>query len=384
MSTTPAPAPSARLPGWQERIAPFRSPSTPYALLQLTTNVAALVLVEVAALFALGTAPWLVPFLVVIGAGFVVRLFIIQHDCGHGSFLASQRGNDLIGTFIGFLMLTPYYAWRHAHALHHASTGDLERRGTGDIPTLTVAEYEALSFWGRLGYRAVRNPFLLCFGGAFLVFVLAQRFPGTFGTQVQHDRREIRNIHLTTVCGIGLFVAIGLLGGWQMVAFVHAPIAILACAAGIFLFYVQHQFEEPYWRRKPEWDYVAASLDGSSHLDLPAPLRFFSGNIGYHHIHHLAPKVPNYRLKACYEANPCFQSATKLGVVDALRTLSLKLYDEESGRMVRFSDVRARKAERAGEEASATARLALETKRARDQEATGTWEAGVLPSSTVP
>lgn len=339
MSTTSVPAPSARLPGWQERVAPFRIPSTARALFQLSTNVAALILVEVAAFYALDAAPWLVPLLVMIGAGFVVRLFIIQHDCGHGSFLESQRGNDLIGTCIGFVMLTPYHAWRHAHSLHHASTGDLERRGTGDIPTLTVAEYQALSFWGRLGYRAVRNPLLLCLGGAFLVFVLAQRFPGTFGKAVVHDRREVWNIHLTTVCGLGLFAAIWLVGGWRMVAFVHGPLAVLACATGIFLFYVQHQFERPYWRRRPDWDYVSASLEGASYLDFPAPLRFFSGNIGYHHIHHLAPKVPNYRLKACFDANPCFHDVTRLGVIDSLRTLSLKLYDEERERMVRFSDV---------------------------------------------
>jgi omega-6 fatty acid desaturase (delta-12 desaturase) len=338
MSSSPVSAPSARLPGWQERVAPYRRPSTSLAMLQLVTAVSALVGLEVAAFHALDAAPWLVPPLVLLAAGFTVRLFIIQHDCGHGSFLENPRLNDAIGTGIGVLMLTPYFAWRHAHAIHHASTGDLERRGTGDIPTLTVAEYRALSSLRRLGYRVVRNPLLLCFGGVFLVFIVAQRIPGTFGKEVVHDRREVMNIHLTTLFGFGLFAAIWLLFGWKMVAFVHLPVAVFACAAGIFLFYVQHQLERPYWKRRPDWDYVSASLQGSSYLDLPAPLRFFSGNIGYHHIHHLAPKVPNYRLKACFDDNPCFQDVTKLGVLDSLRTLSLKLYDEQRERMVRFRD----------------------------------------------
>lgn len=335
-----------RTPDWKKLVTPYAAPSTARSLWQVASTLVGLVACEVAANSFLGRSIPLAVLFVLLSGGFLVRVFILQHDCGHGSFLKDRRLADAIGTFFGVLMMTPYEAWRRDHAMHHATTGDLERRGTGDIPMMTVQEYADASPLARFGYRLLRNPFVMFGLGPTSLFLFAQRVPRLFGKD--RDRRVTSSVHFTNVAGALFFGVIVLLGGWQALLLVHLPAAIVACSAGVFLFYVQHQFERPSWARHDTWDFATASLDGSSYLKLPALLRYFSGDIGVHHIHHLAPQVPNYRLRECMDANPELRASTELDLVGALKTTALKLYDEETGTMVGFAQadalVAARKA----------------------------------------
>jgi acyl-lipid omega-6 desaturase (Delta-12 desaturase) len=342
---------TAATPDWKKIVQPYCVPSTRQSVTQVVVTLGLLVVCEVAANLLLQRAPVGAVAFILVAAGLLVRAFILQHDCGHGSFLKNRRAADAIGTFLGVLMFTPYEAWRRDHAIHHATTGDLDRRGTGDIMTLTIDEYEALSPFAKLGYRAFRNPFVLFCLGPTMLFMFAQRFPRMFGKQL--DPRVRRSVHLTNVLGAGVFAAIYLVGGWQALLLVHVPAAIVACSSGVFLFYVQHQFEKPSWRRHEDWNFAEASLDGSSYLKLPRVLRWFSGDIGVHHIHHLAPLVPNYALQRCMDENPTLKAATTFGIKDALKTVSLKLYDEQTGTLVGFKDARAIVAARRDEIAAA-------------------------------
>ncbi len=329
---------------WHKLVLPYRVASTRKSLFQLFSNLAMLVTLAYASYAALEIGWWLSAPITLVAGGVFVRLFIIQHDCGHGSFFAEPKWNDLVGTLIGYFMMTPYYAWRRGHAIHHATTGDLDRRGTGDVPTLTLKEYQALPGLQRFAYRVIRNPAVLFIAGSFIIFVIVQRFTNTFLKDEQLDAREKRNIHVTTIAGIAMFAALFWFFGWRYVAFVHFPAAMVGSSVGIFLFYVQHQFDDAYWRRHESWNYAKASMAGSSYLKLPRLLQFFSGNIGIHHIHHLAPRVPNYNLQPCLDQNPYFQRVTTLGFWDALKTTRLKVYDEDAGRMIGWREVDARSA----------------------------------------
>lgn len=337
----PACLPSARTDPtchWKELTAPFRKPSVMRSVAQATTTWALFFATWAAAYRALEVSYLLVVPFVLAGAGLLVRLFIIQHDCGHGSYFQSARANAFLGRLSGYLMLTPYEAWRSDHAAHHASTGDLDRRGTGDITTWTVEEYRRATPRQRLGYRLVRNPFVMLAGGPIGVFMIGQRFPGMF--KKQDSLRQRFDVHVTSVVGLSLWAVIIVVLGWKAFLVVHLPMTLLAASGGIFLFYAQHQFEGVYWRKHEDWDYVDASLQGSSYLKLNPVLRFFSGDIGVHHLHHLAPRIPNYRLRACLDANPCFQNVTELTLWDAIKTLRFALYDEERRTMVTWEELR--------------------------------------------
>lgn len=337
----PHPAPSvpasADVSSWKELTAPYRKPDTARSVLQAVSTWALFFVTWALAYLSLEISYLLsVPFLFA-GAGLLVRLFIIQHDCGHGSYFESARANAFLGSLSGFLMLTPYGAWRSDHAAHHASTGDLERRGVGDIPTWTVAQYRAATPWQRFGYRLVRNPLVLLGGGPIGVFMIGQRFPGMF--HKQQSLRQRLEVHLTSVVGLGIWLFIMLVFGVKVFLLIHLPMTLMAASAGIFLFYAQHQFEGVYWKKHEDWDYVDASLKGSSYLRLGPVLRFFSGNIGIHHLHHLAPRIPNYRLQECLDANPCFLDVKTLSLWDAIGTLRLRLYDEERGTMLTLREL---------------------------------------------
>jgi omega-6 fatty acid desaturase (delta-12 desaturase) len=278
---------------------------------------------------------WLTLLLAVPTAGFLIRIFIIQHDCGHHSFFRSRRANDILGQLCGLLTLTPYYLWRRTHSRHHASSGDLDHRGHGDVDVLTVEEYRQRSTWGRLKYRLYRNPILMFVFGASFLFVLRQRF--TLGVPAAW-RRERRGVHLTN-----LGLAAGLLAGWYAIGLtpflmVHLPIVIIGATIGSWLFFVQHQFEDAYWQPHPSWDYHRAALAGSSYYRLPRVLQWFTGNIGFHHIHHLESRIPNYNLNACYDENPALRDAVTFGIRDSLRCTRFKLWDEGRGRMVTFAE----------------------------------------------
>jgi acyl-lipid omega-6 desaturase (Delta-12 desaturase) len=263
-------------------------------------------------------------------AGFMVRTFIIFHDCGHGSFFKSRNGNDIMGFITGILTLTPYYEWRHTHAVHHATAGDLDRRGTGDVLTLTIAEYKALPWWKKVGYRAMRNPLIMFTVGSFLVFTVAHRFwhPGS-------GKREIWSVIWTDLALLGILIGMSLTIGWKAFVLVEAPVVFIATAVGVWLFYVQHNFDRTYWERHAQWDFFKAGFNGSSFYKLPGILQWFTGNIGFHHIHHISPKIPNYKLPQCYKENPIFH-IQPLTILSSLKSLRYRLWDEEQKMLVGF------------------------------------------------
>jgi omega-6 fatty acid desaturase (delta-12 desaturase) len=269
-------------------------------------------------------------------AGFLLRTFIVFHDCTHGSFLSSRRANAWVGTACGLLVYTPFHSWRYEHAVHHATSGDLDRRGRGDVDTLTVAEYRALPWRGRLGYRLMRNPFVLLVLGPLWALLLEPRLVprwarARFGVKILATDLAL----VAAVAGLCLLV------GWDAVLLVQLPTAMLAGAAGVWLFYVQHQFEDVYWERKDSWSFADSALRGSSYLKLPKVLQFFTGNIGLHHVHHMSARIPNYNLQRAHDDNPVFHDVPTLTLWDGIRALRLKLYDERSGRLVTFGQARA-------------------------------------------
>jgi omega-6 fatty acid desaturase (delta-12 desaturase) len=282
--------------------------------------------------------------LAVPAAGFLLRTFIVFHDCAHGSFFANRTANRCVGVACALLVYQPFHSWRHEHAVHHATSGDLDNRGMGDVDTLTDAEYRELSRLGRLGYRLMRNPFVLLVLGPLWALFLEPRLVPAWARQ-----RFWRKIVATDLAIAAIIAALGLLFGWMDVLLIQVPGAMLAGAAGVWLFYVQHQFEGVYWQRNDSWNYAASALRGSSYLKLPKILQFFTGNIGLHHVHHLSPRIPNYNLQRAHDENPIFHDVPTLSLWDGIRALRLKLYDEERGQLVGFSASRSRTGERAGQ-----------------------------------
>jgi omega-6 fatty acid desaturase (delta-12 desaturase) len=268
-------------------------------------------------------------------AGFLVRVFVVFHDCAHGSLFPSKRANNVVGSVLGLFVLSPFRRWRHDHAVHHATSGDLDRRGVGDVITLTITEYQARSRRGRIGYRLIRNPLVMFGFGPVIAMVIGPRIVA------RGARRRMRNSVLGT--DVALVVIVGAacwLIGWQAFLIVWAPAALLAGSIGIWLFYVQHQFEDAYWQSSSEWSYADAALRGSSYLKLPPLLRFFTGNIGLHHVHHLNARIPNYNLPRAHAASPMFAAVPTLSLWDGLRSVRLKLWDEQAGRLVTFAQAR--------------------------------------------
>jgi len=268
-------------------------------------------------------------------AGMMVRLFIIQHDCGHGSFFRSRRWNTAAGSLISVLTLTPYIAWKRQHAIHHATSGNLDRRGLGAISTLTVDEYQGLSWQRKLGYRIYRNPVVMFGIGAVLYFAVIQRAPSTLPRSWRSERR---NILATNVVIAVVYATVAFLLGWRRVLLVQVPITWIASTAGVWLFFVQHQFENASWARDAQWDYRTASLAGSSYYKLGPLLQWFTGNIGLHHVHHLNSRVPNYRLEHCLD-HPLLKLAPQLGLMESLSCARLALWDEQRRTLIPFRDL---------------------------------------------
>lgn len=321
---------------WRAVVARYTGPDTLHSFSQVVITLALLFTAVGIAAWLLPIAPWASALMLLPIAGFQIRTFIIMHDCAHGSFLPWAKVNDAIGFITGVLTFTPYAQWRREHAIHHASSGDLDRRGYGDVTTLTIAEYKALSRFGRFKYRAYRSPFVL-FGIGPLHMMVLQRFRAP---SVATGKKQLWNVWMTNIAMAGLAAIAIVAFGWRTVVLLYVPAFYLAGAAGIWLFYVQHQFEDAYWERHKEWDYATAAVMGSSYLRLPAVLNWFTGHIGLHHVHHLGPKIPNYRLQKAHEENPIFQQAPVLTLRTAFRSLRLTLWDEETGRMVGFRDLR--------------------------------------------
>ena len=314
-------------------VAPYARPDTKRAIAQLlNTGLPFLVLVA-ALLYGVGRYSWAALPLAMPAATLLVRLFMFQHDCGHGSFFKSRRANDLLGRTLGVLTLTPYAFWRTSHAVHHATSGNLDRRGVGDVTTLTVREYLPLPAWRRLLYRLYRHPLVLFGIGPTYLFVIRHRIPT--GKPLRH-RQSWASILGTDAVIAAIMLLLVLTAGPRCLLLGYVPMILLASSMGVWLFYIQHQFEDTYWAAQPDWDFRAAALQGSSFYDLPRILHWLTGYIGFHHIHHLSSKVPNYHLRACFEQNSEFWQAKRLTLLDSLRCPRLALWDEEYRRLVPF------------------------------------------------
>jgi acyl-lipid omega-6 desaturase (Delta-12 desaturase) len=316
-------------------LARYAKPRVPRSVLDLATSVVPYIAASVA-MYRLLDVSYLLALIVAIPAsGFLLRTYILFHDCTHGSFLPSKRANLWVGRALALIVWSPFSAWRHSHAVHHATSGDLDRRGVGDVPTWTVAEYNAASRPKRIGYWLFRHPLVMFVAGPIWAMVIGPRIV----TRAQRPR--IRKSVLWTNLGLAVIVgALCALIGWRDFLLVWAPPALLAGAAGVFLFYVQHQFEDAYWENAETWSYADAALRGSSYLRLPKILQFFTGNIGLHHVHHLSARIPNYELERAHRENPIFHEVPVLSLLDGVKAVRLKLWDESSGRLVTFKQAR--------------------------------------------
>ncbi len=338
----PTPAPVGDVPPvdrdhtyWRRAVAPYERATIRQATLGLLTSAVAYIALTVAMYLLLNVSVWLTLALAIPASGFLLRTFIVFHDCTHGSYLPTKRGNRWLGRLTGLLVYQPYANWGHNHAVHHGTAGDLDRRGQGDVETLTVAEYEARSWPGRLAYRLFRSPVVLFGIGPIWSLMIGPRF----WTREMRPR-QIHSVWLTdlvVVAMVGALIAIVGPTAWLLV---QMPAALLAGVAGVFLFYVQHQFEDAYWETGEKWSYADAALKGSSYLKLPKVFQFFSGNIGLHHVHHLSAKIPNYNLQRAHDEIRIFADVPVLTFWEGVRSLRLKLIDPAGGRLLTWSQAR--------------------------------------------
>ena len=323
-------------PFWRESLAPYARADAGRATLGLATSVVPYTALTVLMYLALDVSYLLVLALAVPAAGFLLRTYMVFHDCAHGSYLPSKRANTWLGRALGLLVFSSFDSWRHSHAVHHATAADLDRRGTGDVLTLTVAEYRGRSWPGRLGYRLFRNPVVMFgLGPIWAMFVQPRLVSRSMRPRIR------RSIIVTNVALVVLVGGLCALVGGREYLLVQAPTALLAGAVGVFLFYVQHQFEGTHWTSGDQWSFADAALEGSSYLKLPKVLQFFTASIGLHHVHHLSAKIPNYNLQRAHDDNPIFHAVPVLSVWDGLRAVRLKLWDEDRGRLVTFAQARA-------------------------------------------
>lgn len=320
---------------WRQSIAPYEKPVIKHSIWQLVNTIVPFITLWVLAYLSLTISYWLAFALTIPAAGFLIRIFIIFHDCGHHSFFKSRRANEIVGTITGILTYCPYQQWKYTHSVHHATSSNLNKRGTGDIWTLTVAEYLSLSPMRRMFYRIYRNPFVMLGIGPFYTFLIEYRF-----NRKGAGRKERINTYITNLGIVGLSVLLGWLLGWQQYLVIHGLIFFISSVAGIWLFYVQHNFENTYFEKEEDWDYVSAALKGSSFYNLPKILHWITGNIGFHHIHHLSPRVPNYYLQRVHANNPFLQKVTSISMVSSLRSLRYRVWNEQSKKFVGFRDIK--------------------------------------------
>ena len=318
---------------WSQILSSYRRPSTGRGIVEIGITLVPLVALWVLIWLGVAFGYWLALLLAVPAAGFLVRLFMIQHDCGHGSFFRHKLANDWVGRVIGVLTFTPYEFWRHTHALHHATHGNLDRRGFGDIDTLTVREYRERRFWGRLRYRLYRHPLVMFGVGPAYLFVVRNRLP--LGLMRAGWAPWISTMSTNLAIAIIAAALIWLIGV-KAFLLVHMPIMLLAASIGVWLFYVQHQFEQTTWDEGESWDRHEAALHGSSHYELPGVLRWFTANIGVHHIHHLSSSIPYYRLQAVLRDHPELRGVARLTLWQSFRCVRLVLWDEGRRRLVSF------------------------------------------------
>jgi omega-6 fatty acid desaturase (delta-12 desaturase) len=325
--------PKAKTLPWRQAVAGYQQSETRQSVWQIINSIGPYLILWYLAYRSLEISYALTLVFAVVAGLFAMRIFIIFHDCGHGSFFKSQKANDITGIIAGIITFTPYYAWRHSHAVHHATAGDLDRRGVGDVWTLTYDEYHAMTFWKRMGYRLYRNPFIIFVVAPTLDFVLFQRIPIM---NAAAKPREKRSVHFTNLVLLIIAVVLSLLIGFKAYLLIQLPVIAVASSLGVWLFYVQHQYENVYWERHENWDFATAALFGSSFYKLPKILQWFTGNIGFHHIHHLSPRIPNYRLEACHKANPLFEQIEPLTLKSSLKSLRIRLWDENRHKVMGY------------------------------------------------
>lgn len=313
---------------WRKIVSKYQVPDTWRSIWQIVNTLIPYFALWGVMFWSVGISYWLTLLISIPTAGFMVRTFIIFHDCGHGSFFRSKRANTAVGIITGILVFTPWNHWWHEHAIHHATAGNLDKRGTGDVDTWTVEEYLAAPWGKRVWYRIMRHPLVMFTIGAMIVFSIVQRFPLS-----SHGKRERASIWWTNLALVVLISGLIALVGWKTYLLVQLPVLLLGTSAGVWMFYVQHNYEGSYWERQDKWDFYKAAMNGSSLYELPAILQWFTGNIGFHHIHHLGPRIPNYKLQECLKENPVLQ-VKSLNMWSSLKTLHLRLWDEATKQMV--------------------------------------------------
>lgn len=331
-----------RKAAWKEIVAQYSKPSIPRALWQIANTIIPFISLWVLMYWTLHHQSWslkiswllTIPLAMLAGL-FVVRTFIIFHDCGHGSYFKSRLANDITGYLTGIITFTPYYHWRWEHSVHHASSGDLDKRGMGDVWTMTVQEYLESSRWKRFAYQLSRNPFILFVIAPLFLFLVWQRFT-TRGANL----RERFSVYFMNLSLLAWAACMASIFGILNYIIIQAIVLAVASSLGVWLFYVQHQFEGVYWERSPDWDYMDAALKGSSFYKLPKILQWFSGNIGFHHIHHLSARIPNYNLEACHNAHAIFNEVKPLTLISSLKSFTYRLWDEQQKKLITYRQLR--------------------------------------------
>lgn len=319
----------------KKNVAPYEKTDTKLSIRQLFNTLAPLLVLWYAAYLSMSVSYWITIPITIVASGFLVRTFILFHDCCHGSFFNNHRANDILGTILGVLTLVPYQQWKQSHNIHHATSSNLDKRGVGDIWILTVDEYISSSLFRRMAYRIYRNPIIMFGLGPIFVFLFQYRF-----NRKEARRKERINTYLTNVLIISLYTLLIWAIGWQAFIMIQGPIFFVSGLLGIWLFYVQHQFEDSYFENQDEWSYVKAAVEGSSYYKLPKLLQWITGNIGFHHVHHLSPKVPNYHLEKAHNATPPLQKATTITISTSLKSLRFRLWDEQNKTFIGFKELK--------------------------------------------
>ena len=324
-------------PAWVEMVRRYQKPNLRKSIWQMANSTIPFFVIWVLMYFSLNVHYALTLALPVLNGLFIMRIFIIQHDCGHNAFFKSTKWNNWVGSILGVITLTPYYHWRKMHAMHHSTSGDLDFRGLGDVDMVTVEEYMGLNIWGKIRYRFYRHPFVMFVLGPTLLFALFHRLPLHL---TPNEKKERISVQTTNVALAVIFFGLGFWIGFKEVLMLWIPITVSSSMIGVYLFYVQHQYEDTYWRWHEEWDYAKAALEGSSYFKLPKVLQWFSGNIGFHHVHHLSPKIPNYNLEAAHNENEIFHEVKIITIASSWRTIFLDLWDETTHRLISFREYR--------------------------------------------
>ena len=321
----------------RKSVLPFAQSDTRASVFQIINTIIPFFLLWFLAYQSLAISIWLTIPLTILAAGFVVRTFIIFHDCTHMSFFKNKKANRVVGTITGIITHFAFEKWKWSHSIHHATSSNLDKRGTGDVWVMTVDEYVAASFWGRLAYRLYRNPIVMFGLGPLYLFLISNRFNRKGAKQKERLNTYLINVSIVVIYALLMWAI-----GWRAFLIIQLPILFIAGAAGIWLFYVQHQFEDSYFENEEEWDYVKAAVDGSSYYKLPKIIEWLTGSIGYHHVHHLSPRVPNYNLEKAHESTPPLQKATTITLLTSLQSIRFRLYDEASKTFVSFKEIKER------------------------------------------